>query len=190
MKVLFVNTVFGKGSTGKIISQIGSAVEAAGGSYMAAYGRGEKSDDPHALFIGSKLDRYLHAALSRITDRTGFYSRSATRKLVRFIRQYQPDVIHLHNLHGYYVNLEVLFDYLKTEFKGKVVWTLHDCWAFTGHCVHYTYAGCDRWKTGCHHCPQKKTYPTSIAADCSKKNYEDKKRLSPRYISQWQISVG
>jgi len=177
MKVLFINTVFGKGSTGKIITQIGSAVEAAGGSYMAAYGRGKKADDPHAWFMGSTFDRYLHAALSRITDRTGFYSRSATRKLVSFIRMYQPDVIHLHNLHGYYINLAILFDYLKTEFKGKVVWTLHDCWAFTGHCVHYTWAGCQKWKTGCHHCQEKGSYPASRLLDRSAENYADKKRL-------------
>ena len=177
MKVLFINTVFGRGSTGKIITQIGSAVEAAGGSYITAYGRGQKSDDPHALFIGNSWDQYFHAVLSRITDRTGFYSRHSTRKLVDFIRQYQPDVIHLHNLHGYYLNLSVLFDYLKTEFTGKVVWTLHDCWAFTGHCVHYTWAGCDKWKTGCSCCPEKKSYPASRLLDRSAENYADKKRL-------------
>ena len=174
MKVLFINTVFGRGSTGRIVAQIGSAD---GGSYIAAYGRGKKSEDPHALYIGSPWDRYLHAALSRITDRAGFYSRSATRKLVGFIREYQPDVIHLHNLHGYYLNLPILFDYLKNEYKGRVVWTLHDCWAFTGHCVHYTYAGCDKWKTGCKNCPEKRSYPASWLLDRSAKNYEDKKSL-------------
>ena len=177
MKVLFINTVMGRGSTGKIVAQIGDRVEAVGGSYVVAYGRGGKNNDPHALRVGNSLDQYLHAGLSRITDRAGFYSRHATRKLVGFIRQYQPDVIHLHNLHGYYLNLRVLFDYLKNEYHGRVVWTLHDCWAFTGHCVHYTCARCDKWKTGCHHCPEKGSYPASKLLDRSAKNYGGKKEL-------------
>ena len=177
MKVLFINTVYGRGSTGRIIRQIGQALEAEGHSYMAAYGRGDCDDAAHSYRIGGKAGVYAHALLSRLTDRAGFYSTGATKKLVAFIREYAPDVIHLHNLHGYYLNVEVLFHYLKNEYTGKVVWTLHDCWAFTGHCVHYTCAGCEKWKTGCHHCPQKGTYPASALADSSAKNYADKKRL-------------
>lgn len=177
MKVLFINTVCGKGSTGRIVKEIGQAVEAQGGSYMVAYGRGPQTDAAHCCKIGGKLHIYAHALLSRVTDKTGFYSRLATKKLVNFIREYAPDVIHLHNLHGYYLNVEILFHYLKTEYTGKVVWTLHDCWAFTGHCVHYTCAGCDKWKTGCHTCPEKGRYPSSMLADRSKKNYLDKKRI-------------
>ena len=165
MKILFINTVCGKGSTGRIASQIGAAAEQAGGSYMVAYGRGVDGDPEHSYRIGGKWHTYVHAFLSRITDRAGFYSKAATKQLVKFIRAYHPDAIHLHNLHGYYLNIEILFDYLKNEYKGKVVWTLHDCWAFTGHCVHYTCAGCDRWKTGCHHCPEKGEYPASVLAD-------------------------
>lgn len=177
MKVLFINTVFGRGSTGRIVSEIGARVEEMGGSYMVAYGRGEESDDPHAFFIGSKAEYYIHAALTRITDKCGFYSKAATKKLIGFIREYQPDIIHLHNLHGYYLNVEILFHYLKTEFTGKVVWTLHDCWAFTGHCVHFTIAGCNRWKKGCRSCPQKNTYPVSNLRDNSQENYRKKKEL-------------
>ena len=177
MKVLFINTVFSRGSTARIAREIGSHVEKLGGSYMVAYGRGEKSDDPHAYFIGSKADYYLHAGMTRITDKCGFYSKAATKKLIDFIRAYQPDIIHLHNLHGYYLNIEILFDYLKTEYTGKVVWTLHDCWAFTGHCVHFTIAKCSKWQTGCHSCPQKNTYPVSNFRDNSRWNYERKKTL-------------
>lgn len=177
MKVLFINTVYGKGSTGRIIRDIGQAVEKAGGQYMVAYGRGADVDDDHSYRIGGTISVYTHALLSRITDKAGFYSKNVTKDLVKFIRGYDPDVIHLHNLHGYYINIETLFDYLKKEFKGKVVWTLHDCWAFTGHCVHYTYAGCDKWKTGCHDCPEKGSYPASMVADNSWDNYENKKRI-------------
>lgn len=192
MKVLFINTVYGRGSTGRIVRQLGQAVEKAGGQFVAAYGRGDTSDPEHSYRIGGKLHTYGHALLSRITDRAGFYSTGATRKLVAFIREYQPDVIHLHNLHGYYLNIEILFQYLKTEYPGKVVWTLHDCWAFTGHCVHYTYVKCQKWKTGCHHCSQKNTYPVSYVADNAEVNYNRKKEafsgvpnMTIVAVSQW-----
>lgn len=175
MKVLFINSVYGRGSTGRIVQQLGEALEARGDSYMVAYGRGDKTDDPHCYDIGNRAGVYLHAGLSRITDRTGFYSRRATKRLLDFVRLYDPDVIHLHNLHGYYLNIELLFDYLRREFQGKVVWTLHDCWAFTGHCVHFAYVGCDKWKNGCAQCPEKGRYPRSVFWDRSKQNYIEKR---------------
>lgn len=175
MKVLFINTIFGRGSTGRIVNDIGAKLESEGHSYVVAYGRGGRSDDPHAYYIGSSVDSLAHAALTRITDKCGFYSKAATRKLVGFIRTYQPDVIHLHNLHGYYVNIDILFDYLKHEFIGKVVWTLHDCWSFTGHCVHFSYVKCEKWKNGCAQCPEKGRYPRSVFWDRSKQNYIEKR---------------
>lgn len=177
MRVLFINTIFGKGSTGKIVKQLGDAIEAAGGEYMVAYGRGEIVDQDHSYFIGSKFDRYIHAGISRVTDRAGFYSKKCTEELVFFIRKYNPDIIHLHNLHGYYINLPVLFGYLKNEYKGKIIWTLHDCWAFTGHCTYYQYVGCSAWQTQCGNCPQKKEYPQSVLADASKRNFIEKRKL-------------
>lgn len=177
MRVLFINTVFGKGSTGRIVQDIGEVLEKNGHEYIALYGRPPISDDPHAVFIGGSLDAKIHAGLSRITDKSGFYSVNATKKAIAFIREYQPDVIHMHNLHGYYINLEFLFSFLRTEYHGKVIWTLHDCWAFTGHCVHYTYAKCGKWKTQCSHCPEKKRYPASLLLDNSKKNYIRKNKI-------------
>lgn len=176
MKVLFINTVFGRGSTGRIITELGNSVEGIGGEYKVAYGRG-CSSDIHSVKIGSKRDVIFHAAVSRITDRAGFYSSFATLKLIEYIKSYQPDIIHLHNLHGYYLNIQKLFNFLKNEFKGKIIWTFHDCWAFTGHCSHYTSVRCIKWQTGCYACPQKKKYPTSWFVDSSKKNYLDKKNL-------------
>ena len=168
------------GSTGRICTELAKSFEQQGHEVKITY-RGTQAlsadAEKYGVRVGTKKDVYFHALASRISDRAGFYSKSATQKLVQSIREYDPDVIHLHNLHGYYVNLKILFHYLKTEFKGKVIWTLHDCWAFTGHCVHYSYVGCDKWKTGCENCPQKKTYPTAIFADRSKKNYEEKKHL-------------
>lgn len=177
MKVLFINSVYGRGSTGRIVSELGDIVEQSGGEYKVAYGRGAKISDEHCYYIGNKLNVYIHALLSRITDRAGFYSKRATKKLIRFIREYNPDIIHLHNLHGYYLNIEILFKYLKEEFRGKVFWTLHDCWAYTGHCVYSDYIGCEKWKTKCFACPKKREYPSSFVFDNCKKNYKQKKAL-------------
>lgn len=177
MKVLFINTVFGKGSTGKIVKQLGDAIEEAGGEYEVAYGRGELIDASHSYYIGSKLDRYLHVMLSRVTDRAGFYSKNCTKDLIKHIREYKPDIIHLHNLHGYYVNLPILFSFLKEEYQGEIIWTFHDCWPYTGHCTYYTYAGCDEWKTQCKDCPQLKEYPKSILFDSSKENFLRKREM-------------
>ena len=100
-----------------------------------------------------------------------------TKKLVKRIKQENPDIIHLHNIHGYYINYKVLFDYLKNEYQGKIFWTLHDCLPLTGHCAYFTSVNCDRWKTECHDCPKKKSYPTSLFKDRSYKNYIEKKEL-------------
>lgn len=177
MKVLFINTVFGKGSTGNIVQDIGEVLEKNGYEYRAIYGRKPLVQDSHAYYMGSTFDAYIHAGMSRITDKAGFYSVKNTRGAIKYIKNYAPDVIHLHNLHGYYINVEMLFEYLKNDFKGKVIWTLHDCWAFTGHCVHYTYAKCEKWKSNCYECAEKKRYPSSYVFDNSKKNYQKKMRI-------------
>ena len=176
MRVLYINTVFEKGSTGRIVKDLGTMVEENGGEYRAIYGRGY-SEDYHAIKLTNKIDAFFHALFSRITDRAGFYSKKSTEHMVKYIKKYNPDIIHLHNLHGYYINIEILFKYLKNEYKGKVIWTLHDCWAFTGHCVHYSWVKCNRWKTECFNCPEKKRYPKSLCQDNSKKNFLDKKNL-------------
>lgn len=178
MKVLEINTICGTGSTGRIACQIADIVVQNGGDARVAYGRTfyAKGCNVPAYRIGSDIDVKLHAGLSRITDRQGFYSKKATIRLVKYIRQYNPDIIHLHNIHGYYLHLPTLFNFL-AEYDKHVVWTLHDCWAFTGHCAHFDFIGCQKWKTGCHHCPQKKRYPKSILLDQSKRNWEEKKEL-------------
>ena len=126
----------------------------------------------------------MHVAKTRIFDKHGFGSTKATKEFIKKVEEYDPDVIHLHNIHGYYINTEILFEYLKRANK-KVVWTLHDCWAFTGHCSHFDYIGCDKWKNGCKKCPQKNEYPSSKIADASEFNYEKKKELftSVKYMT-------
>ena len=175
MPILFqINTCINK-STGRIAQQIGEEVWSHGwGSYIA-YSVREPSctSSSNLLPIGSKWDVYRHAILSRIFDCQGLLSKHSTIQLIKKIRLVNPDIIHLHNLHGYYLNYPMLFSFLK-QFGKPVVWTLHDCWAFTGHCVHFTDAACFKWKTGCYDCPKKKAYPSSFVFDRSKLNYKDK----------------
>lgn len=174
MKVLQINTVCGVGSVGRIVRQIHEALQEKGHESYIAYGRKPLGCDG-AIRIGGDLDVYFHVFLTRVFDLHGFGSKKATKKFLKIVEEINPDIIHLHNIHGYYLNIEVLFDFLKS-FDKPVVWTLHDCWAFTGHCSYFTYAKCERWKTGCYSCPEKKSYPRSVIFDNSKSNYARKKK--------------
>lgn len=176
MRVLQINSVCGYGSTGNIVVDLYHELEKQGHECCAAYGRGTAPGDVRTYRIGSDLDVYVHGILSRITDKHALYSKRATRKFVEWMKQYDPDVIHLHNLHGYYINIEILFYALK-ELNKPVVWTLHDCWAYTGHCAHYSMVKCGKWISGCSYCPQKKQYPTSVICDNSKENYSKKRQI-------------
>jgi len=180
-KILQISSCL-KGSTGTIAQQIGEeAIEAGWESWIAYSGREVVVPSQSHIFpIGSKFDAQIHAIETRLFDRHGLGSRSATKRLVEKIKEIKPDVIHLHNIHGYYINIKVLFDYL-SKAGIPVVWTLHDCWAFTGHCVHYTDVKCNKWKPSeavhCCNCPKKKGYPTSYFLDRSAKNYALKSKL-------------
>ncbi|NLX92349.1 MAG: glycosyltransferase [Clostridiales bacterium] len=176
MKVLQINSVCGYGSTGRIAVEICESLEHNGHDCLIAYGRGSASQSVNSSRIGSDLGVNIHGALSRLTDRHGFYSHGATRKFLKQAEAFNPDVIHLHNIHGYYINIKLLFEWL-AKMNKPVVWTLHDCWAFTGHCSHFDYVKCEKWKTGCKRCPQKKEYPASICIDASKANYKSKQEL-------------
>lgn len=176
MKVFQINTLCGYGSTGRITVSLAKMLEQHGGKSIIAYGRGEAPSGVNAWQFGSKVSIYYHGAMTRITDRHGLYSKESTWKLIQKIKEYEPDIIHLHNIHGYYLNYEILFQFL-SEYNKPVVWTLHDCWSYTGHCSHYTSVSCDRWKNGCHHCPLKKDYPGSLIIDSSQANYKKKKEL-------------
>lgn len=176
MRVLQINSVCGIGSTGRIATDLHKVLKEQGHESYIAYGRDNPLNCKDAIKIGSKLDNYLHVAKTRVLDRHGFGSRKASEDLVAKIKMINPDVIHLHNLHGYYLNIEILFGFLK-EFKKKVIWTLHDCWAFTGHCSYFDYVNCEKWKTGCNNCPLKTGYPSSLIMDQSNRNYKDKHHL-------------
>ena len=160
MKYLFINSVYGFGSTGRIIADKCEQLKNEGHECAAAYGRRCADNGAAQLIrIGTKPDYLFHAGITRLFDLNGYGSRAATQRLLSQIEHFRPDVIWLHNLHGYYLNIELLFKWLKKHSQIKILWTLHDCWAFTGHCAQFSAAKCDRWKFGCGDCPQLKAYP-------------------------------
>ena len=175
IRVFQINTVYGFGSTGRIVEGIKQVAEARGHFSYVAYGRGDSTAANTERF-GSAADRYAHALWTRLTDRTAFFSSRNTRRIIQRINEWQPDVVHLHNLHGYYLNIELLLGFL-ARYGRPVVLTLHDCWTFTGHCPYFDAQQCDRWITGCQHCPEKSNYPASWLIDSSARNYRDKRRL-------------
>ena len=175
MRVLQINSVCQNGSTGRIALDIYNSLISNGDECLIVYGRGLAPENINSCKIGSELSVKLHGVISRITDRQGFMSPFATKKLIKKIKEYNPDIIHLHNIHGYYLNVKLLFKFL-ADYNKPVVWTLHDCWAFTGHCAYYSYAKCNKWKNRCFACPQKKAYPASYFFDSSEINYKDKKK--------------
>ena len=175
MKVFQINTVSNWGATGRIVEGIGEKILECGGKGFIAYGRHNNESLLQTIKIGTNTDIYIHVLQTRLFDKHGLASKSATLRLIRQIVDIGPDVIHLHNIHGYYLNYKVLFRFL-SKIDIPVVWTLHDCWPFTGHCSYYSFIKCERWKNECFDCPQKRNYPASILFDRSRSNYWDKRK--------------
>ncbi len=176
-KLLQINPVLRVStSTGRIMQEIGELALKNGWESHIAYSKGRDGIMPcrsQLLPVGSRWSVAWHGVMTRLFDRHGLASTQATARLVRRIDRLRPDIIHIHNLHGYFLNYRVLFRYL-SACGTPVVWTVHDCWLYTGHCYYYTYAGCDKWQTGCHHCPQRGAFPRSLFYDRSARNYADK----------------
>ncbi len=175
MKVVQINSVCGVGSTGRISVDISKKLNDKGIENYIFYGTGQ-SDYENGIKFGGTLNLKTHQLGTRLLGKHGFYSRKATKKLIEKIHDIDPDIIHLHNIHGHYLNVEVLFEYLASSNK-KVIWTLHDCWSFTGHCAYYDYVNCNKWQTECNKCPALKEYPRSIIFDRSRESFNDKKRI-------------
>lgn len=190
MKVLQIN-IFGNLSTGRIAVDLYRTLKTAGYDGKIAFARNNIAKDVPHIKIGNTWTVYRDGIMTRLTGKAGFYSAKSTKVLIDEIKQYDPDIIHLHNLHGYYINIEILFNYLRCSHK-PVVWTLHDCWAYTGHCCYYSMVDCNRWKTGCYNCPQKKSYPKSMIFSNVVWNYKRKKEIFTSLpnlrlvtVSQW-----
>ena len=179
MKVLLINAECGTGSTGKISAAIAEQYESEGNEVKIAYGRKAFVPEQYKRFavrIGTDNEVKLHALLTRITDKQGLYSKRATREFLKWAEEYNPDILWLHNLHSYFLNYEMLFEWIKTRPDMQVKWTLHDCWPFTGHCAYFDMVKCYRWKSECKDCSQKTAYPASyVFSNCSD-NFKRKKQ--------------
>lgn len=173
-----INT-FPHGSTGGIMMKEHHELLAAGENSHAFWGRGRAAEGEHEMRFATDLEVRLDGLQTRLDGKAGFHSKAATSRLLNRLDELGPDVVHLHNLHGYYVNVEMLFEWLAAE-DCRVEWTLHDCWAFTGHCAYFTYAKCDQWKDRCAHskpCKQLDTYPKTFSKGSCAWNFEQKRRV-------------
>ena len=170
-KLLQINSVVNTGSTGRIAEQLGQYAISQGWESYIAYGREARDSKSKLIQIGSSLDVYKHAIGARLFDCQGLMSKRATCKFLKQLEQIRPDVIHLHNIHGYYINYPILFKYLKNKNIPTVI-TMHDFWLMTGHCA-YINESCDKWKSGCGHCPRLNQYPET-KLDYSARNWKRK----------------
>jgi putative colanic acid biosynthesis glycosyltransferase len=175
MKVLQINITVNSDSTGRIVEDIGKVLIQHGHESYVAYSRGRVTSASKLIRVGNKFDMYMHALLARLFDIQGFASVRSTKKLISEIDRIKPDVIGLNNLTGYYINVKILFDYLNSR-QIPVLWTLFDCWAFTGHCTYFDVIQCEKWQTKCFSCPNLSDYPKSWT-DNSKNNFIKKKAL-------------
>lgn len=193
--LLQVNSAVNFSSTGKIVEQLGDAAQKDGWQTYVAHGARYVRDSLlRDLCIESAAEEMLHGLYSKCFDAHGLGSVYSTKRFVKKIEELKPDIIHLHNIHGYYLSYPILFEYLgKTDIP--VVWTLHDCWPVTGHCAYFDLANCEKWKTGCHECALKGQYPASLI-DQSQKNYCRKKyyfnlpqNMTIVPVSKWEEKV-
>ena len=186
MKLLQINATANWGSTGRIAEQIGlKAMEHGWESYIA-YGRKSNSSKSNLIRVGSKLNPYMHFAQQFLFDSEGLNSIYPTRQLVKKIKTLNPDIIHLHNIHDHWLNYKILFEYLNTT-NTPIIWTQHDCWAFTGGCMHFSSLNCSKWKIECHNCPRsKKSIDNSIQQFNLRKHlFTANKNLILVPVSKW-----
>lgn len=189
MRVLQINAVNKTGSTGRNVYEIAQYMNQQGEEGYVATSVASGTDQEYV--IGTSLDHKVHALLSRITGYQAGFSASATKKLIQYIGQIKPDIVHINNVHSNYLHLLMLLEYLAERDIATVV-TLHDCWFYTGHCFHYKMIGCDKWKTGCNNCPQIHDGNASWFFDTSeqmwckkKKGFEKIPRLAVVGVSNW-----
>lgn len=194
--LLLINVALNTGSTGKIVEGIGTLALAEGWNVVVAHGARYKNESNlKSIQVSSKIGEYLHYFESSMFDAQGLGSRVETKKFLRKLDRIKPDIVHIHNIHGCFLNYPLLFRYLKVR-NIPVVWTLHDCWAMTGHCVHFERTQCDLWKSMCDKCPQKRDFPSSYLFDMSKRNFMLKRELLSQLdnlhittVSRWLADV-
>ena len=174
--LLQISIEVNSGSVGRIAEQIGQTVIEQGWESYITYARNHLPSASKTIKIGNKFDIHWHGINTRLFDNHCLCSTNATKILIKQIKQIKPDIIQIHHIHGYFLNMKILFNYL-SSIDIPIVWIFHDCWSFTGHCAYYDYIGCKKWVTGCYRCLQKNKYPASKLLDRSKKNYILKKQI-------------
>ena len=188
MKVVQINSCANWGSTGTIAENINRVAASHGWDTFFAYGWSMNPCQSNLIRVGNRFTRTNAIIQARLFDNSGLVCKKQTAELIEQLRKIKPNVIHLHNIHAYYLNYPLLFDYLNTA-KIPLVWTLHDCWSFTGHCAHFITSRCEKWKQGCNNCPSKKLYPASWLMNRSEKNYSLKKSIFSRCENLHIITV-
>lgn len=186
--LLQISIEVNSGSVGRIAEQIGYSVISCGWKSYITYSRTCNPSKSEVIKIGNNLDLYWHVLMTRLFDDHCLWSTKATYDLIKQIEIIQPDIIQIHHIHGYYIDMVVLFDYL-SSISTPVVWTFHDCWSFTGHCAYFDSVNCEKWKTICYDCVQKNAYPRTLIFDQSKRNYNLKKKLFNTVSNMTIVSV-
>ena len=173
MRVVEINAVCGSGSTGRICTDIADALKESGDQVKIIYGN-QNSTYPESVRVGSQISLKANALFARISGLNGYFALRETKKIIKIIKDFSPDIVHLHNLHANYVNVPKLLNFLSENNIATVV-TLHDCWFFTGKCTHYISSGCKKWENGCRGCPRLKQDIPSLFFDRTEKMWLDKK---------------
>lgn len=176
IKIVQISIEVNSNSVGRIAEQIGESIRNMGWESYITYARNNNPSSSSTIKIGNKFDLLFHGINTRLFDTHGLHSKNATKKLITTLKNIQPDIIHLHHIHGYFINYVLLFKYLK-EIDIPVIWTFHDCWSFTGHCTHFENINCTKWLTECNKCELKKEYPKSVFFDNSVNNFRLKKEI-------------
>lgn len=211
MRALLINAVCGIRSTGRICTDLAQDLECQGYEVRIAYGRGIVPEQykKYAIKIGDPISVFWHRLMSKGVDQRGFWSVNATKKFIKWADVYDPDLLWLHNLHDSYINIYLLFEWIKSRPKMTVKWTHHDCWAFTGSCFHFAYSKCNQWQEECRKCPKKKLVSNPPLFRTPKRNFEKKKtcflgvenmellspsnwlaaQLKESFLNKYQISV-
>jgi glycosyltransferase involved in cell wall biosynthesis len=188
VKILRITPTTNRGSISRTGEQLGKLVKAEGWVSYIAYSRPGNKSESNLIRVGNKVSLFFHLFLARAFDMSGFGSYFPTKRLVKKIERINPSLIHLHNIHSYDINISVLFRFLSKS-NIPIVWSQHDCWAYTGHCTHYAKIKCEKWKTMCEHCPQLNRYPKSWFWDGSKRNFLKKKELFTSVNNMYIVAV-
>lgn len=194
-KIFYISGAINFGAPGRIVGQIGLLAQKHGYEVLVAHSsRNENPTQLPHFAITTKYQEVFHAIGAKFLDLHGLLNTKQTKVLVERIKEFKPDIIHLHNIHGYFCNFKILFEYLDS-IDTPVVWTMHDCWPFTGRCFHFVGVNCYKWKTGCYDCKAEAGYTVSKYVDRSKSLYALKKRLFSSVknmtivpVSDWQAA--